>query len=63
MSMNVNNNGTYGVNVPLTGTAYANVQKADELVKANSEAAGVMIPEITKYMPGMVKAQKPMIPR
>ena len=42
MSMNVNNNGTYGVNVPLTGTAYANVQKADELVKANSEAAGVM---------------------
>ncbi|MBR1568743.1 MAG: hypothetical protein IJ648_07230, partial [Lachnospiraceae bacterium] len=34
MSMEINNNGAYGWNagVPLTGTAYANIQKADEIV-------------------------------
>lgn len=34
MSMEINNNGAYGWNagVPLTRTAYANIQKADEIV-------------------------------
>lgn len=38
MSMEINNNGAYGwsTGVPMTGTASANIQKADEIVAANS---------------------------